>query len=92
MGEPVARISLNDPEQKPEPVLSNPIHLSPSQTKAVLRLLDRNEARLKEMSEKEEEERSRASGRAYRYVLRLAAQKKSEPNDNGASQHLGVSE
>jgi hypothetical protein len=92
IGEPDIRISPNDPERKSEPALWNPIQLSPSQTKAVLRLLERNEARLRGISEKEEEERSRALGRAYRYVLGLTAQKKSEPNDDGASQHLGVSE
>jgi hypothetical protein len=92
IGEPVTRIVLYEPERKPEPALSNRIHLSPSQTKAVLRLLERNEARLKEMSKEEEGERSRAIGRAYRYLVRLAAQKKSEPNDDDASEHPGVSD
>jgi transposase len=69
IGEPVPRIPPEGLEPKPEPAHHNPIHLSPRQTKVLLRLLGRNETWLSEVSEEEERERSRALGRAYRLVL-----------------------
>jgi hypothetical protein len=70
IGEPVTRLALDQPEQKGEPALWNPIRLSPSQTKAVLRLLERNQARLREISEEEEKDAARALGRAFRLLLK----------------------
>jgi len=75
IGEPITRIPLGGPEQEPEEVLWNPIRLSPSQTKAVLELLVRNEATLRKMSKEEEELRAETLGKVYRMLLRLAEEK-----------------
>ena len=69
VAEPVTRIRLKEPEPKPEQVLWNPIHLSPSQTTAVHRLLERNEGKLNEMREQEEKEVSEAWGRVFRLIM-----------------------
>ena len=71
IGEPVTRLALDEPEQKGEPALWNPIRLSPSQTNAVLRLLERNQARLRKISEEEDKGAARALGRAFRLILRF---------------------
>jgi hypothetical protein len=72
-GEHVTRIVL--PKRKGEPglesetVLVNGMHLSPSRTKLLLRLLEKHEVQLREINEKEYKERERARGRAYRLIL-----------------------
>lgn len=78
IGEPVTLIVLERPKRKPEPAHHNPIHLSPRQTMAMLRLLKRNEVPLRGMSEEEEKERSRALERAYCLVLRYRERSKGE--------------
>jgi hypothetical protein len=71
---------LDEPERKREQVIANPIHLSPRQTEALLRLLERNEGSLEKMRESEEEERSRALWKAYRILLDAAKKSKEKPN------------
>jgi hypothetical protein len=71
IGEPVTRLALDEPEQEGEPALWNPIRLSPSQTKAVLRLLESNQARLRKISEEEEKDAARALGRAFSLILKF---------------------
>ena len=71
---------LNEAEREPQPTLHNPIHLSPHQAKALLRLLERNEESLVKMRESEEEERSRALWEAHRILLDAAEKSKEKPN------------
>ena len=75
IGEPITRIPLGGSEQEPGEALWNPIRLSPRQTKAVLELLLRHEAKLRKMSAEEEELRARTLGKVYRLLLRLAEEK-----------------
>ena len=84
IGEPVTRLALDEPERKPEPALWNPICLSPSQTKAVLRLLERNKAKLNGMSEEEEKEVSEALSRVYSRLFRLADREERSKAGNDA--------
>ena len=72
VGEPVTRLVLGKPEQEPEPSLHHPIHLSPRQTRVLLRLLERNEASLEKLREQEEKERSRALSKVYGILAELA--------------------
>jgi hypothetical protein len=69
VGEPMTRLAIGEPEREPEEILSDPIQLSPRQTKALLKLLERNEAKLQAMSEEEENTGSRALAKAYRLIL-----------------------
>jgi hypothetical protein len=80
IGAPVTRFALDEPEQKGEPALWNPIRLSPSQTEAVLRLLERNQARLRKISEEEEKDAARALGRAFRLILNYDRRPKDKPD------------
>lgn len=71
IGEPVTHILLEGPDRTPRPALDNPIPLTARQTKALLRLLERNEAKLREMREEEEEVASQALHRVYMHLFRL---------------------
>ena len=80
LGEPVTRLVVGEPEQKPEKVLINQILLSPSRSGSLLRLLERNKARLEKLREEEAKERNRALGRVSRILLDLA-QRAEEDSD-----------
>jgi hypothetical protein len=71
-GEPVTRLVVGKPEQEPEKVLINQILLSPSRSGRLLRLLERNKARLEKLREEEAKERNRAVARVSRILLDLA--------------------
>jgi hypothetical protein len=71
IGEPVARISVEGLDRKPRPGLWNPIHLSPRQTKVLIRLLERNLGRLEDMREQEDKERDRARDELARILAKM---------------------
>ena len=58
--------------------LSNTIHLSPSQSKQFLSFLEQNEAKLKEIIVKENEERGRLLGKAYSLILSWRRERKAK--------------
>ena len=65
VGEPATRLSLDDPDREPEQVLTNEISLTAAQSQELLVLLQSNQEALEKLSEKEEEEVSRALHKAY---------------------------
>jgi hypothetical protein len=73
VGEPVTRLSIDDPTREPEEVLINQIDLSPAQVQELFNLLRENETMLKEQSEQEERERKQALLQAYNFLLGYAA-------------------
>jgi len=73
IGEPVTRLSIDDPTREPEEVLINQIDLSPAQVQELFNLLRENETMLKEQSEQEEREQKRALFQAYDFLLGCAA-------------------
>jgi hypothetical protein len=88
LGEPVTRLVVGRPEQEPERVLINQIHLSPSRSGRLLRRLERNKARLEKLREEEKEERKRARARVSRILLELAQRTEEEldkPEDQSTS-------
>ena len=71
VGEPVTRLTVGKPEHEPEEVLINQIHLPSARARGLLRLLERNKAKLERLRE-EEEERKSAWARVVRILLELA--------------------
>jgi hypothetical protein len=89
LGEKVARLALGKPEQEPEEILINQIHLPPARSRGLLKLLERNKARLEKLREQEEEERKRARARVSRILLELAQRTEEEsdtPEDQSTRQ------
>jgi hypothetical protein len=80
LGEPVTRLVVGKPEQEPEKVLINQMHLPPTRSRRLLGLLERNKARLEKLREEEEEERKRALARVSKILLGLA-QRAEEDSD-----------
>ncbi|HAX70908.1 MAG: hypothetical protein KPEEDBHJ_00059 [Anaerolineales bacterium] len=85
--------------EKDDWCLTNTIQLSPSQTKEFLSYLEQNDAKLKEIIAKENEERSRILGKVYSLILSWRRERKAKeasitpeikqdkkpPADNGTS-------
>jgi hypothetical protein len=65
VGEPATRLSLDDPDREPEQVLTNEISLTAVQSQELFVLLQSNQETLEKLSEREEEEISRALHEAY---------------------------
>lgn len=86
LGEPLTRVLLDEPGRTPEPALDNPIPMSPLQTKTLLRLLESNEAQLREMKEEEEKVVSQALHSVYSGLFKLVDEaEKAEAEDDKAS-------
>ncbi|HEY44943.1 MAG TPA: hypothetical protein G4O11_13265 [Anaerolineae bacterium] len=69
VGEPATVLYINDPEKEPEDVLDCQFELNPIRAQEVFDLLQKNEATLEEMNEREEEERSRALNNCYKILF-----------------------
>ena len=75
------KITENPTENKMEKddwCLTNTIQLSPSQTKEFLSFLEQNDAKLKEIIAKENEERSRILGKVYSLILSWRRERKAK--------------
>lgn len=72
VGEPAWQLSLDDPDDKGEPVLADQIALGPEQTAALLDLLMEKEGVLKQMADEEEAEESRVLAEVCDILIRIA--------------------
>jgi len=80
VGEPAVRPSVDNPDERPQNVLVNQIHLDAARTQELLNLLQNNEEMLQRMSEAEEKERRRRLAAAYDLILGYARRDKRERN------------
>jgi hypothetical protein len=72
VGQPAWQLSLDNPDDKGELVLSDTINLSPQQTQVLFDFLVREEERLQQMKAAEEEVRTRALSRVYDMLFEWA--------------------
>lgn len=70
VGEPVWRLSPDNPDDKGGPALANQIVLDPEQTAALLNSLLQEEGVLQKMAEEEEAEEGRVLAQVYDILLR----------------------
>lgn len=69
VGEPATILYIDDPKREPEDVLDCQFELNPARAQELFDLLQRNESTLKDISEKEDDERSRALSNCYKIIL-----------------------
>ncbi len=74
----ISELPTENKAEKDSWCLSNTIQLSPSQSKQFLSYLEQNEAKLKEIIVKENEERGRLLGKAYSLILSWRRQRKAK--------------
>lgn len=74
----VSEQSTENKAEKDDWCLINTIQLSPSQTKEFLSYLEQNDAKLKEIIAKENEERSRILGKVYSLILSWRRERKAK--------------
>jgi hypothetical protein len=72
VGEPAWRLSLDNPDGKGEPILTNQIWLEPEQTAALLDFLMQEEGKLKQLAEEEEVEERRVLAQVYALLIEVA--------------------
>jgi hypothetical protein len=73
---------VDNPDEKPQDVLVNQIHLDATQTRELLDLLQNNEEMLQRMSEAEEKERRRRLAAAYDFLLECARRDERKQNQS----------
>ena len=69
MGKPAVKLSLDEPDQEPQPVLSNQLHLATSQVKELIELLKDHEEILQTLKDKEEVERTQTFHRIIEFLI-----------------------
>jgi hypothetical protein len=69
LGEPATRLSLDEPERKPEQILTHKIYLTPDKTHKLLELLQQVQPDLEVLKNVEEEERARILGKVFNIIL-----------------------
>ncbi len=72
VGEPAWQLSINNPEDKGELVLTNTINLAPKQTQVLFDFLVGEEERLQQLKNAEEAERNRILGQVYTILIKAS--------------------
>lgn len=87
VGEPAWLLSLDSPDSKGKPVLTNQITLTSAQTATLLNLLVGEEAALKQMALQEEENEKRILAHVYSLILESADERKPTIYDENLPWH-----